>query len=528
MRVMSSELDDRLITSSLPTDAQLRVIFAVVALLVVALVVTAPYAHQATDGTEIFVPAYAAAIFVIEVTTAAILLATFRVRGSVQLFVLALGYLLSGFLSVPWALTFPGVFEIAWFDQNLQSTAWIAAIRRIGFASALVGYAVIGPGLTVRTPERWILSGIGALAVVLTTLVTFIMGNVDFLPHFMTDARTTTTAWRYIPMLALFLYMVAFMALVARIRSTLDIWMCVVVFSLCVEILLISYLGGATRLSVGWWSGRFFGLMAAGTILLVLLAETTENYMRLARAAANERRTRFNRLAAMEALSASIAHEINQPLSSMVTDANAGQRWLSRDEPEIEHARNALKRIADEGYRADKIVAGIRQMFQTGAQDREFVDLKCVIEDAVARSLQDRSAARIEVEKLYRDEPKMVIGNAGQLLQVVANLLDNAVDAMKDSGIRSRKISIGIAHGDGDEVEVSISDTGPGVRPEILDRVFLPFVSTKPEGMGMGLMFCRSVVEAHGGRIWTTENKPAGAVFRFTLPTDTLSSDRGL
>jgi signal transduction histidine kinase len=260
----------------------------------------------------------------------------------------------------------------------------------------------------------------------------------------------------------------------------------------------------------------------------VLLAETTENYMRLARAAAKERRTRFNRLTAMEALSASIAHEINQPLSSMVTDANAGQRWLSRDEPQIEHARNALKRIADEGYRADKIVSGIRQLFLKGVQEREPVDLRCVIEDAVARSLHDHSATRIEIEKLYPDETKIVIGNAEQLLQVVANLLDNAVDAMKDSVIRSRKISIGIAGGDGDEIEVSIADTGPGVRPEIRDRAFLPFVSTKPEGMGMGLMFCRSVIEAHGGRIWIKENSPSGTVFRFTLPTAVDPGDRSL
>lgn len=522
---MNSELDDRQITTSLPTDAQLRIIFAVVALLIVALVVTAPYAHLTTEGTEIFVPAYAAAALVIEVTTAAILLATFRVRGSVQLLVLASGYLVSGLLSVPWALTFPGVFHIVGLDQNLQSTAWIAAIRRIGFASAVVGYAVMGPGVTVRTPERWMLVCITGLAVVLAAVLIFVFGGSDILPQFMTDARTPTPAWRYIPIMALFLYAVAFVALATRIRSTLDIWMCVVVFSLSVEILLISYLGGGTRLSVGWWSGRFFGLIAAGTILLVLLAETTQNYMRLARAAASERRARFNRLTAMEALSASIAHEINQPLSSMVTDANAGQRWLSRDDPQIEQARNALLRIAEEGYRADKIVSGIRQMFLKGAQEREPLDVKRVIEDATARSMQDRSFSRIEVERIYPDGPRMVFGNPGQLLQVVANLLDNAVDAMKDGSVRTRKLVIRLVDGEDGEIEVSIADTGPGVPPELLEQAFLPFVSTKPGGTGMGLMFCRSVIEAHGGRIWVTENIPAGAVFRFTLPTVCSSGD---
>ncbi len=520
---MSFEPDEQLVTTSLPSEGQLRVIFAVVVTLIIALGVTAPYALQPTSGTEIFMPAYAAAVFVVEVTTAAILLATFRVLGSVQLLVLASGYLLSGVLSVPWVLTFPGVFQINGMEQDLQSTAWIATIRRLGFATAVVGYALIAPGWTVRSPGRWIIHSIAGLGAFAALALWIILTSEDHLPTYMLDARNTAPAWGFVPASSLAFYAVGLAALFARIRSALDIWMCVVLFSLSVEILLISYLGGAVRLSVGWWSGRFFGLVAAGTILLVLLSETTENYMRLARAAANERRTRLNRLVAMEALSASIAHEINQPLASIVNNANAGLRWLSREDPQTEKAKAALKMIADEGYRADKVVAGIRHLFLKGEQQRVATDIRAVIDATVSRSAREHALAEVKIETLHPPGPTIVDCNPVQLGQVVSNLLDNSVDAMKDRGPRRRKITIRITETAPNEIEVSCADTGRGISPDIADQIFLPFVSGKPEGMGMGLMFCRLVIEAHGGRIWLAANLPTGAEFRFTLPA---SDDR--
>ncbi|SDP67439.1 hypothetical protein SAMN04488061_0003, partial [Filomicrobium insigne] len=225
---MSLGPDSRLLTTSLPTDTQLRVIFAVVVVLVVALAVTAPYARQPTRGTEIFVPAYAAAIFMIELTTAAILLATFRVRGSMPLLVLASGYLLSGVLSVPWALTFPGIFQNVGLDEDLQSTAWIAAIRRIGFAAAIVGYAALDPRRTMRPPGQWILVAIAGIGVFVASALWVILAKGGDLPKFMADARNTTAIWAYIPAFSLTLYVIAFATLLARRRSTLDIWMCVV------------------------------------------------------------------------------------------------------------------------------------------------------------------------------------------------------------------------------------------------------------------------------------------------------------
>jgi signal transduction histidine kinase len=515
---MPLTLNQRLTGTSLASYTQVRVIFAVVVVLIIALAVTAPYAAQATHGTEILLPAYAAADFVVEITTAALLFAIFQVRRAAPLLILAAGYLLSAMLVVPWALTFPGVFSSLGWDYGLQPTAWIAAVRRIGFAAAVVAYGFAGPTWGLGTPERWITGSVGLVCVCTAATIWLAVSQADGLPVFMADARHTTGDWRSIPAMALALYALGIATVLARRRSMLDIWVSVVLFSLVVEIFLISYLGGAVRLSVGWWSGRFFGLAAAGTMLLVLLSETIGSHTRLAQVAAREQRARRNRMVAMEALSASIAHEINQPLASMVTNANAGMRWLARHAPEIGQAEAALRRIVEEGHRADKIVSGIRTMFLKGAQERVAVDLKCVIAEALAKTESERALAGVEVSAVYPRQLRMVTGNPVQLLQVVSNLIDNAIDAMKEQNGRVGRLTIRIEDGEPGEVNATFADTGPGISADAAERIFLPFVSTKPDGMGMGLMFCRSVIEAHGGRLWVAANGAAGAVFCFSLP----------
>lgn len=507
-----------LVASSLPSRSQQTTIFVVLIALIVALAVTAPYAPQPTSGTEGFVPAYAAAACMVEITTGALLLAGFRIQRSLALFVLAFGYLLSGLLVPAWALAFPGIFDGLGLDSNMQATAWIAAFRRVGFALAVLFFALCGPGLRVRAPGRWIAGGIAGLLLAVAAILWVALGPSAGMPRLMDDARRAAPAWMLVPALSLGLYTLTIGALLYRRQSALDIWMAVVVFSLLFELLLLSYFADGVRLSVGWWAGRLFGLTAAGIIMLVLLAETAGTSMRLAETAAAEIRARRNRTTAMEALSASIAHEVNQPLASMVTNADAGLRWLGREPPDIAEARAAFSRIVADGHRASRVVTGIRGMFVNSAQDRGPVDLKGLVDDAIRRCRAERAAAGAGIERRFPPQPVFVTCNAAQLLQVCLNLIENAVDGPGPGGARATRITVRIQCSDRHEVETSVIDDGLGVPEDMGERIFQPFVSTKPHGTGMGLMFCRTVIEAHGGRLWFTPVRPHGAAFHFTLP----------
>ncbi|MBM6594235.1 ATP-binding protein [Microvirga pudoricolor] len=515
-----------LLTTAAPNRRQRRLAWGILAALACALLVAAPFARLILPGTEIVIPAYAAAAFLVEILTSALLFALFSVDRSRSVLLLATGYLLSGLLVLPWALTFPGVFTPLGLDPDIQVTPLIAAVRRLGFAGIILAYALAKkgrPGDRIRGPVGRVIAGrvalvlAGAAGIVLLAVL-----GAGRLPAFMQDARNVTPLWSVVPAASVALYSAGLAALWTRSRSTLDLWLMVVLGTLLIEILLISYLGGATRLSVGWWAGRFFGLASASVVLLVLLSETTTLLARLARSVRSERLARESRLTAMEALSASIAHEINQPLASMVTSASAGLRWLDKDVPRVGEARSALERVVRDGHRARDTVDGIRNLFRTDTRERVPVDLNRLIEGIVRRSEEETRLGQVSIETRLQQSPLPVTANPLQMEQVVSNLVANAVDALSTVTDRPRIVRV-TTRSQGGSALVTVEDTGPGIAADIRDRIFDPFFSTKPEGMGMGLMFSRSIVEDHGGRLWASDNRPSGAVFHFTLPSGPAS-----
>lgn len=503
--------------ASPPSPRQNLLAGGLIALLLGALAVTVPYARQPTIGTEPFVAAYAAAIFIIELTAAALLFSQFAIQRSLAILLLAAGFLFSGLLTIPWALTFPGVFAALSIGQDLQAAATIAALRRLSFPLFVIAYALIGRRPWYGHTGRALAGTVIATTIAALACSLVIVTNVTTLPPFMADARSVARLWGYVPAAALALYVGGLAALALRKRSTLDLWLMVLLFTLLIEIVLVSYLSAAVRLSAGWWAGRIYGLISAGVVLLALLSEATTVHARLARAEIAERRARQNRLTAIEALSASIAHEVNQPLASMVTNASAGLRWLDRTQPEIGEIRAALERIVADGHRANRIVAGIRAMFVQPTQERAPLDLNRMIAATLKQLAGDVRLARIEVTTEFEGELPLVIGNALQLEQVLCNLIDNAVDAMCATP-GDRFLTLSSRQQPHGEVLVAIADNGSGLAEAERDRIFEPFFTTKPNGMGMGLMFCRTVIEAHGGRLWASDNRPRGTILQFTLP----------
>jgi PAS domain S-box-containing protein len=224
----------------------------------------------------------------------------------------------------------------------------------------------------------------------------------------------------------------------------------------------------------------------------------------------------INRVNMMGELAAALAHEIRQPIAATITSANACLRWLARDPPDLERARGAAARIEQDGNRAAEVINHLRSFYKKGTPpERGIVNLKDIIREmtALLRKETVRHSIRIHSE-LDEDMPN-VLADRVQLQQVFMNLMLNAIDAMKDSG---GKLTISSQLTPEGQLVVSIGDTGVGLPAENTERIFDAFHTTKPQGTGMGLAITRSIVEAHGGRVWATANQEAGATFHFTLP----------
>ena len=226
----------------------------------------------------------------------------------------------------------------------------------------------------------------------------------------------------------------------------------------------------------------------------------------------------MNRVATAGELTASIAHEIKQPLAAMVTSANAALRWLAKETPDLDETRKAMKNVVSDGHRASEIIGSIRAMFKQDSQVEAAVDLNNVIQDVLRLVQGELKTQGILVQSVLTRPLPLVLGNKGQLQQVILNLVRNAADAMDSVSRRARVLTIKTAIHDPDSVLLSVEDSGAGIAPEDIDRIFESFFTTKSQGMGMGLSICRSIIEAHDGRLWASLGVDHGSVFNIILP----------
>ncbi len=227
---------------------------------------------------------------------------------------------------------------------------------------------------------------------------------------------------------------------------------------------------------------------------------------------------RVNRVTTMGELTASLAHEVNQPIAAAVTNANTCLRWLTRDHPDVEEARAAAMRIEKDGTRAAEIIKRIRLLFKKGTSEREWVDVNEVIREMIVLLRGEAMRYSILVRTELEADTLRVMADRVQLQQVLMNLMINGIDAMKDVE-GSRELAVKSQRAENEQVLVCVSDTGVGLPSQQADQVFDAFFTTKPDGTGMGLRISRSIVESHGGRLWAADNSPCGASFCFTLPT---------
>jgi PAS domain S-box-containing protein len=236
--------------------------------------------------------------------------------------------------------------------------------------------------------------------------------------------------------------------------------------------------------------------------------------------------THANRVTTLGQLSASIAHEVNQPISAIVNNASAALRWLDKGPPDLEKARQALTRIVANGSRAGEVIGRMRALLKKTPLRKEAVEINEAILEVVAVTRGETANNGISVKTQLAEGMPLIQGDRVQLQQVILNLLMNAIEAVNSVGEGPRELMISTAQVPSQSVLIAVRDSGPGLPLVSRERIFDAFYTTKPGGLGMGLSICQSIVEAHGGRLWATANIPRGAIFQFTVAAHSDNTDR--
>ena len=284
----------------------------------------------------------------------------------------------------------------------------------------------------------------------------------------------------------------------------------------CMALTVLSYfLSPSLGLRVTAVANGLLSLAAIGvTAFLALKNQSAVIALQRARAEL----AHVTRMTTLGELTASIAHEVNQPLTGVVSNADACLRWLAAQPPNLEEARLAVERVADDGMRASEVIRRVRALARRAPLQKSWLDINEPITDVAALMRHELQQNRVAMDLHLASDLPSVFGDRVQLQQVMLNLIMNAVEAMSGADAATRELSIRSEKDGVEGVVVTVRDSGSGLNPKTLDRLFDAFYTTKQEGMGMGLAISRTIVEAHGGRLWATPNVPQGAIFQFRLP----------
>lgn len=510
--------------SELPANhRQTRVVLIIALALLAAFVATLPFRSAQWPAIPAFIPIVDTTLLLGDLITATLLYAHFSITRSRALLALATGYFFAGLIIIPHALTFPGAFTpLGLLGAGVNTTIWIYYFWHTGLPLAVVAYALLqrtkAPPLDARSVPAAILASMAVAATLAVGLTALATAGHDILPPMMFDAVNWSPAQLFhvaAPLLALMT--TAIILLLCGRRSVLDLWLVLMLWAWLIELVMVIFT--SSRYSMFWYVGRTYGLMSGVFVLLMLLAEMTKLYARLAVSVAARQHERESRLMTMDAVAGSIAHEVNQPLAAIVTNASAGLRWLARDPPEFNRASATLEAIARDGRRAADVVASIRSMFGKTGCDKLPHDINEILRDAARLVSAEMDRHQISLKLRLTNGLPLVACDRLQMQQVFLNLFTNAIEALGSVTDRRRVVTVHLRQTEAGEILLRIKDTGIGAPPEDLERIFDPFFTKKPTGTGLGLSICRSIVQNHNGRMWVLPGRPHGLIFHVALPS---------
>ncbi len=524
---MISDPSKVLLTTLTPSARQRRLMLAAVAVVLVATAFIIPYGTIQLLEMNGFIPATEAVLVICDLVIAALMASQAMTVGSRGLLLLAGGFLFDALIIIPHALTFPDAFAPSGLlGAGLQTTAWFYIFWHFGLPAAVIGYVCLPRApraLTASTVYRDTTIVVG-LVCMLTWIATAHGGS---LPTLFADTRGFTPLANTVTGFDFCVSIVALLALLARRqKSVFDLWLTVAVVALVAELAVTTFVI-ASRFSLGFYASRILSMAASITVLIALLAETIRQDMRLARAYLALQVERSSKLTTLDAALGAIVHEVKQPISSIAHNAEAAQMILSRPAPDLKELREIAGDILDSILRADEIFTSIRGLFRQSSGDLQQVDMNGVASGVLRGMRADlREHGVIPLLELESELPT-VLGHKGQLQEVVFNLLRNALDAMKVDPSAKRTLRVCTGKRGSNAIGISVQDTGPGIAPGQMERIFDPFVTTKKDGMGMGLAICRMIIERHGGQLSASSDIGTGARFEIILPIEPApESDR--
>ncbi|HET9335537.1 MAG TPA: MASE4 domain-containing protein [Sphingomicrobium sp.] len=509
-----------------PNRNEVRAGLTVVFLIFLGFVLILPLSAVPLRESNAFVPVVNVAVLAGDLIIATMLFAQATVFRSRALMALGSGFVFIAVLLVPYVLAFPGAFAPdGLLGAGTNSAAWIMIFRRLSFPLMIMLYVMFwrldsteGPELE-RPLASAILWAAAAVALAMALSALAIVGH-DALPQIFRGRSEGIYAHLLIFNFTNIALIIVAIAMLWRKRSSvLDVWLMVALAGWLIQSVL--NLSLQERFTVGWYSLHLIILISNLTVLLALIAESNRLYARLALSVAARGREREARMMSMDAMAAAMAQEVGQPLAAVSLSARAALNCLTGEQPMPEKAIQALEETIDAGHRTFEALNSVRAMFAKDSGSVCEVDINELVRETILLLDRELASQRIWLQLDLDSSLPPILANRVQLKRVLINLLTNAIESV-GMRRRARRIAIRSAAVEGRKLLLEVSDSGAGIPPQDLERIFEPFFTNKRTGAGLGLSLSRTFAEENGGRLWATSENDRGATLHLQLPLRTL------
>ena len=475
-----------------------------------------PYRLLLLPKISAFIPVIDAMHLLFSGIIAAVLLSLASILRLKALIALGTGYFFIGLVAMVHTLTYPDAFSrIGLLGASIETATWLYLAWHTALPATIIVYALLNNSPrqsrnSARAPVRTIFVCLTAAAIAAAGITWLTTAGASFLTDVMKFGIVQPNQIHYAAML---LMVVGITLLCFGQRSALDVCLMLTLWALLMESVMI--LPGAGRFSAGWYAGRAMGLLSSLAVLLMLLIDLSSLHGRMAVLMASQQRERANRSMAGEAVGAFIAHELRQPLASIVLNAGTAKLLGAQGNAGLSAV---LDDLVKDSRRVNEIVDSTRAVFGKAPARYSPTNMNQLVRDTLLMASQELLNRDIKVQTRLNDHLPLVNVNRLQMQQVFINLFFNAAEAMSEVADRPRELTIQSSSGDGGLV-IRVEDTGSGILAGNREDIFDAFFTTKQRGAGMGLSICRYVVQAHGGVIQVSPRVPFGTSFEISLPT---------